>query len=169
MFLSSFSQAVLHCENPKILTQSECNDFPNHPRNQKRNQNFFGWEHKAICRNQAATCLPSELHNLCKRNNCVLLIENYNWARRIRMLLTRGPGNGKAGNRVGQREKWKIVTASRLSNIPEDRTKRVKFTCQIHACFQNRKNKKVNQRAKSWSRSSQKVNERVKNSLSLGV
>jgi len=145
MFLSSFSQAVLHRENLKILTLSECNDFPNHPRNQKKNQNLFGWEHKAICRNQDATCLPSELHNLCKRNNCMSLIVDYNWVQRMRMLLklgTRkrrtGPGNGK------NREK--------LFTLPVSKEK---------------KTKKASQRANSWSHSRRKVNERVKNSLSL--
>ena len=141
MFLSSFSQAVLHRENLKILTLSECNDLPNHPRNQKRNQNLFWWEHKAICRNQDATCLPSELRNLCKRNNCMLLIVDYNWVQRMRMLLKLGTRKRWTGPRNGKN--LKIVPSPCLSNIPEDDgTKGAKFTCKIHACFQKRKNKK---------------------------
>ena len=101
MFLSSFSQAVLHRENLKILILSECNDLPNHPRNQKRNQNLFWWEHKAICRNQDATCLPSELRNLCKRNNYMLLIVYYNWVQRMRMLLKLGTRKRWTGPRNG--------------------------------------------------------------------
>ena len=141
MFLSSFSQAVLHRENLKILTLSECNDLPNHPRNQKRNQNLFWWEHKAICRNQDATCLPSELRNLCKRNNCMLLIVDYNWVQRMRMLLKLGTRKRWTGPRNGKN--LKIVPSPCLSNIPEDDgTKGAKFTCKIHACFRKRKNKK---------------------------
>ena len=141
MFLSSFSQAVLHRENLKILTLSECNDLPNHPRNQKRNQNLFWWEHKAICRNQDATCLPSELRNLCKRNNCMLLIVDYNWVQRMRMLLKLGTRKRWTGPRNGKN--LKIVPSPCLSNISEDDgTKGAKFKCKIHACFRKRKNKK---------------------------
>ena len=37
----------------------------------------------------------------------------------------------------------KIVPAPRLSNIPEDGTKRAKFTRKLHACFRKRKTKKA--------------------------
>ena len=168
MFLSSFSQAVLHRENLKIPTLSECNDLPNHPRSQKKNQNLFWWEHKAICRNQDATCLPSELHNLCKRNNCMLLIVNYIQLSAEDEDVTK-TGNEEAENRPEEREKsWKIVHAPCLSNIPGGGTKRAKFTKKNSCVFsKEKKTKQASKRANSWSRSGRKVIERVKNSLSF--
>ena len=42
------------------------NDLQNRPRTHKRSQNLVWLEHKAICRNQDATCQPNEWHNLIK-------------------------------------------------------------------------------------------------------
>ena len=42
------------------------NDLQNRPRIHKRSQNLVWLEHKAICRNQDATCQPNEWHSLIK-------------------------------------------------------------------------------------------------------
>ena len=63
------SNSLLHpnCrESQQFPSDYGQNDLQNRPRIHKRSQNLVWLEHKAICRNQDATCQPNEWHSLIK-------------------------------------------------------------------------------------------------------
>ena len=67
IFRSGLKQARFRYENQPLCNLCDYNDLQHHPRIHKQSQNHGWLEHKAIYRNQDATCQPNESRNLTEK------------------------------------------------------------------------------------------------------